>query len=149
MESIIQNFKEKGLPFIIVHWELFLALLIVLGIILVFERKAKINSASTLDPQRAIEWINHQHAVIIDIRDREAFRKGHIINSESIEPTNVVSVITQGKQYENKPILIVCAQGVSSAKIASQLKKEGVEKVAILKGGIQSWTSADLPLEKK
>ena len=112
----------------------------------------KTNSAAAINPQKAIEWINRQSAHVIDIRDREAFRKGHIINSESIEPANVVTVVTQGKQaekYKNHPILIVCAAGVSSQKIATELKKEGVENVAILKGGIQAWTSADLPLEKK
>ncbi len=148
----MNNLMTNGWPFIVSHWELFIALFVVLGIILVFERKAKAGSAVALNPQQAVDWMNRQQAIVIDIRDREAFRKGHIINSESMEPANVVSVVTEGKQaekYKDKPILIVCAQGVSAAKTAALLKKAGIEKVAILKGGIQAWTAADLPLDKK
>jgi rhodanese-related sulfurtransferase len=148
MENILNNFMEKGWPFIVNHWELFAALVVVLAVILVFERKAKAEGPSVLDPQSAVGWINHEQAIVIDIRDRDAFRKGHIINSESIQPANVVTAV-KGEKYKDKPILIVCAQGISSAKTAALLKKEGIEKVATLKGGIQAWKSADLPLEKK
>lgn len=148
MENIVKNFMEKGWPFMVSHWELFAALVVVLAAILFFERKTKAESASVLDPQSAVGWINHENAVVIDIRDRDAFRKGHIINSESIEPANVLTAI-KAEKYKDKPILVVCNQGVSSAKTAALLKKEGIEKVATLKGGIQAWKSADLPLEKK
>lgn len=149
MDNFVQQFTEKGLPFIQGHWELFAGLLVILIVIFIFEKKTKANNAESIDPQTAVEWINRQNAIVIDIRDREAFRKGHIINSESIEPANVVSAITQAEKYRNNPVLIVCAQGLSAMKTAAQLKKEGWDKVAVLKGGIQAWVSADLPLEKK
>lgn len=142
---------EQLLQFFIAHWQLSAALVIILAAISVFEWKIKANGALSITPQMAIEWINRQDAVVVDIRDKESFRKGHIIHSQSIEPNNVVSALTQGKdakKYKDKPILVVCAKGISAEKTATLLKKEGVAKVAILKGGISSWMAADLPLEK-
>lgn len=148
---LIDNYMNQFLQFLTNHWQLFACLVVILGIILVFELKMQAGNAASISPQTAVDWINHQDAVIIDIRDREAFRKGHIVNSQSIEPANVVMALTTEKNTEknkSKPILVVCTQGISSQKTAALLKKEGFEKVAVLKGGINSWTAADLPLEK-
>ena len=142
---------HQGVPFFIHHWPLFVSLVLLLIVILVFELQAKAKGPAIIDPSTAVEWMNHQSAIVIDIRDKEAFRKGHIIHSQSIEPAHVVSTVTDEKQaekYRDKPILLVCAQGVSAQKTAVLLQKEGIEKVAVLKGGIQAWTAADLPLEK-
>ncbi len=141
---------EQFLQFATAHWQLFLALLVILGAILVFELKTQADSVA-ISPQTAIDWINRQEAVVVDIRSQEAFAKGHIIHSQSILTNDVVAALTQGKnanKYKNKPILVVCARGIQAEKTAALLKKEGLEKVAILKGGIEGWIAADLPLEK-
>ncbi len=146
MENLFNNFDLATFwPFVMSHSALFAGLVVVLGVILVFEIKAKAGNAKVIDTQMAIEWINRHEAVVIDIRDKEAFRKGHIINAQSVEPAHVLEKL---EFYKNKPLIVVCAQGISAQKTAALLKKEGLEQVAILKGGIQAWVDADLPLEK-
>lgn len=133
------------------HWQLFGCLVLILVMILVFEIKMKGENAPSLTTQEAIEWINRKDAFVVDIRPQEAFRKGHILNSQSVEPNAVVKMLTEGKgaaKYKGKPILVICTQGIQAQKTAALLKKAGMADVAILKGGINSWISADLPLEK-
>ena len=49
------------------------------------------------------------------------------------------------EKYKDKPIIVVCAAGVTAAKVASQLVKANFSQVKLLKGGMNSWTGAGLP----
>lgn len=46
----------------------------------------------------------------------------------------------------SKPILLVCANGVQSAKASKALKVSGRSEVYSLEGGIDAWQQAGLPL---
>ena len=46
----------------------------------------------------------------------------------------------------SKPILLVCANGVQSAKASKALKASGRSEVYSLEGGIDAWQQAGLPL---
>lgn len=140
------------LEFIVHHWQLFVALFAVLGLIFWMEWQIKAGGAPAISPQMLVEWMNHQNACVIDIRAPETFQKGYIIHSECMNPLHIVTAITQGKgasKYKDKPIVLVCSQGIQSPKIAASLMKDGIARVAVLKGGINAWIEADLPLEKK
>lgn len=134
---------EQFLQFAQAHWQLFAALFVIAIAITVFELQSQANSLA-ITPQVAVNWINHEQAIVVDIRNQESFAKGHIIGSKSIPSENIATAL----KHKNKPVLIVCTRGSESEKSALVLKKAGVEKVAILKGGIESWVAAELPLEK-
>jgi hydroxyacylglutathione hydrolase len=48
----------------------------------------------------------------------------------------------------NSPIVLQCASGIRSHIAASYLQRHGFQNVANLKGGIEAWTRADLPVEE-
>lgn len=140
------------LQFVINHWPLFVALFAVLGLIFWVEWQIKAGNAPAISPQMLVEWMNHQDACVIDIRAPETFQKGYIIHSECMNPLHIITALTQGKnasKYKDKPLVLVCSQGIQSPKIAASLVKDGISRVAVLKGGINAWIAADLPLEKK
>ena len=132
--------------FIINHWELWLALVVVLLLIFINEFLAQKKRAKELSPQAAVNLINHDNAVIIDLRDSDSFRKGHII--DAIQATADDFEQQKMDKYKTKTLLLVCARGLQSAALATKLREQGFSQPMVLAGGIAAWQAADLPLIK-
>ena len=131
--------------FIINHWQLWLAFVLILLAVLVNELISKKNKAKELSPQAVVSLINEENAVVMDIRDKESFNKGHIIDSINARTED----LEQAKidKYKNKTIILVCARGLQAQTAAVKLRNRGFQ-TAVLHGGITSWQQADLPLVK-
>lgn len=132
--------------FVTNHWELWLALLVVLILILINEKHAQKNRAQEISPQKAIELINHDNAVVFDLRDLDNFQKGHILNA--IRATQEDFEQERMKKYKTKTILLVCPRGAHSSELAAKLRDQGFSKPLSLAGGISAWQKAELPLTK-
>ncbi|KTD24526.1 MULTISPECIES: rhodanese-like domain-containing protein [Legionella] len=132
--------------FITNHWGLWLALAIVLVLIFINELFTQRKKAKEISPQTAVNLINHENAVIVDLRDAELFRKGHIIDAVRATPDD----FTQQRmdKYKTKPIILVCSRGLQSAQLATKLQTQGFSKLMVLAGGIAGWQTAELPLVK-
>ena len=55
------------------------------------------------------------------------------------------------KKLENskdKPIIVVCAMGNQARGTANAMLKDGFANVSVLKGGMNAWQSASLPVSK-
>ena len=133
--------------FITHHWELCLALLGILLVIAINEFYEQKKGAKALSPIATVHKINHDNAVIIDVRELEPYRAGHIIDSIRVSPDDVKQKHLD--KYKKKPIILVCARGVQSAALATTLQKQGfAEPIMVLAGGIAAWQAASLPLVK-
>ena len=130
--------------FILHHWELCLALFGVLGLILINEHLTKKQGPQACSTSEAIEAINHQNAMVIDLREAEAFQAGHVVGSKNLpgEPFGKL------EKHKEKPLLLICARGLQSTALAVKLRKQGFTNVMILTGGITAWKTANLPLSK-
>lgn len=137
---------ENIQQFIIHHWELWLALFIILVLILVNEWFSKKRQAPQLSPTQVVQSINNDDATIIDLRDIEAYRQGHIIQALRATPED----FNQKKmdKYKNKSLILVCAKSQQSMLLAAKLQRDGFEQVAILQGGFAAWQEAGLPTVK-
>ncbi|MDI9819128.1 MULTISPECIES: rhodanese-like domain-containing protein [unclassified Legionella] len=132
--------------FITNHWVLWFALVIVLLLIFINELIAQKKRAKELSPQEAVNLINHEEAVIIDLRDADTFRKGHIIDSVRASAEDFAQ--QRMDKYKTKPLILVCARGLQSAQLAAKLREKGFSAPMTLAGGIAAWQAADLPLTK-
>ena len=132
--------------FIINHWVLWLALVVVLLLIFINEKLAQTKRAKELSPQTAVNLINNDNAVVIDLRDTDTFRKGHII--DSIRATADDFNQQRMDKYKEKPLILVCARGLQSGSLAAKLRGQGFSQPMVLAGGIDAWKAADLPLIK-
>ena len=132
--------------FIINHWALWLALVVVLLLIFINEKLAQKKRAKELSPQTAVNLINNDNAVVIDLRDTDTFRKGHII--DSIRATADDFNQQRMDKYKEKPLILVCSRGLQSGPLAAKLKQQGFSQPMVLAGGIDAWQAADLPLIK-
>ncbi len=137
---------EQLIQFATNHWPLCVALIIVLASILVNELISMKTRGKELTTAAAVDMINHENAVVIDLRDVEAFRAGHIIDSirASVEDFNLQRM----DKYKDKPVILVCARGLQSAPLAVKLRHQGFSKPMVLAGGIATWQTDNLPLVK-
>jgi rhodanese-related sulfurtransferase len=109
------------------------------------ELRRKAGAISTVEPQAAVSLINAD-AVIIDLRNPEAFARGHIVNAKNIPIDELDANQEKLSKMKSNSILAVCDAGVTSKRAVDTLRKSGMESVYGLKGGITAWTAANLPL---
>ena len=128
------------------HWQLSVALVVILVIIFINELVSQKKRGKELSTSAAVEMINHENAVIFDIRDADAFRAGHIIDAihASADDFNQKRM----DKYKTKPIILVCARGLQSASLAAKVREKGFVQAMVLSGGMAAWQTAALPLIK-
>ena len=126
-------------------------LLISAGLILSFlllifnELKIKKQHIATVDPFKAVQLINIG-ANVLDLRSADIFKKGHIVNSKNMTEEQISS---KKKSLGNKTTIIVCETGESSSKLVNDIRSSGIDNVYGIRGGINSWSEANMPLVSK
>jgi rhodanese-related sulfurtransferase len=138
---------EQFITFVMQHWLLWLAFLIVLVLIIVEESRGALTGVPRISPQEATQLLNRQDAVIVDIREMPAYESGHIIGALHASIKAFDDELPKLEKLKDKPIIIVCATGQESFKLANKLRKQGFQ-VNILAGGLNAWRNAGLPLVK-
>jgi rhodanese-related sulfurtransferase len=134
--------------FISSHLLLSLATAIVLALVMVVEFLRAKRVSSQLTPLQATQMINHDHAVVIDIRPSDAYRGGHIIDAASFTPGEIRDNAKKLEKWKTKPIILVCGNGLESQKLAALLLKRGYNAYS-LASGMRAWSEAQMPLVKE
>lgn len=109
------------------------------------ELRRKASGLIHIEPQQAVKLINSD-AAVIDIRSTEAYAGGHIVNAKNIPLDELDANREKLGKMKSKAIVAVCDAGTSSAKAVDALRKQGFESVYGLKGGMNGWTQAGLPV---
>ena len=122
----------------------------VAGLLIHHQVKDKISGIKNITTQEATMLINKQDAVVIDIRSKEEFQKGHIVNAKNIP----LSQIDKGnlaaiENHKQTPIIVVCDTGTRSASAAAKLVKAEFSQVTNLFAGMSGWKASNLPTTKK
>lgn len=133
--------------FISHHAELSAAAVIIFTLLLIVEYLRARQKAVSINPAQATQLINHQHAVVIDIRDPDSFKQGHIVDAHSMTSQDARGNNKKIEKYKNKPVIVVCHNGQESQKVAASLLKQGYNAYSI-SGGIRAWVNAQMPLVK-
>lgn len=131
------------------HWSLVILLIITIIAIFIVESLFQGASKDDVDPQAAVQLMNHDHAAVIDIRTKNLFDEGHIIGSIHLPLDEVSASVKRLSKYKNKPVIIVSVDGQDSVKARAILTKNEFTQVKTLKGGISAWRNAELPLDKQ
>jgi rhodanese-related sulfurtransferase len=101
-----------------------------------------------LSPSELTRMINHENAILFDVRNSDDFESGHIINAKNFPGSELDTKEKELEKYKDKTVIAYCIAGMTSPKVARILKGKQFEQVYVLKGGIQAWQSANLPLSK-
>jgi rhodanese-related sulfurtransferase len=117
------------------------------ALVMLNEIRLKSQGLGNISNADAVRLIN-RGAVVIDVREPEAYRHGHIANARNVQMAELQANPDALKRQKKKVLLAVCENGATSAKAAGMLRKAGYEKVFSLKGGLSGWRSDNLPLVK-
>jgi len=102
----------------------------------------------TINSRETIRMMNHQDAVLLDIRKTGEFSNGHILGAGNIPADSIGEQQTEMAKYKGKPVILCCENGNDSIRIGRMLKMQGIEKIYCMKGGLQAWRAANLPLTR-
>ena len=128
--------------FLAQEWLLVSALLVV--VIMLFTHESR-RSGPSLSPQQAINMVNGEDGVFLDLRDAGEFKKGHIVGAVNIPGTKLPERMVELDKYKNKPVVLVCKMGQQSGTAGKQLKAAGFERVYKMSGGMMEWGNLQLP----
>jgi rhodanese-related sulfurtransferase len=93
------------------------------------------------------QLVNKENGLVIDIRSKDDFTKGHITDSIHILASDIKAGNLSGvESHKVDPIIVVCRAGQTAQAAADDLVKAGFEKVNVLTNGITAWNEANLPL---
>ena len=129
------------------NWIYLLGIIIVI-ISLFSDSISSTSGAKNIQVPEITHIVNHQKGIVIDVRNKDEFAKGHIANSKNIPFSELESKLEKIKKWHKNPIVIICDNGVESRKAVKTLIKEGVENLHVLVGGLNDWRKENLPLVK-
>ena len=129
------------------HPLLFLALVGITIMLVAGEIQQRIGGVKNVGPVDATRMLNHDNAVMIDMRKLKDYQSGHIVNAVHLPECND-STLGKLERFRKQPLIVYCRSGQRSNGICSKLRKQGFEPVYNLKGGVLAWQNANLPLSK-
>ncbi|MBA6328698.1 rhodanese-like domain-containing protein [Colwellia sp. MB02u-6] len=123
--------------------------LFIVLMIIVMTVRIQMSPIKQLSTQQMTFLINRESGVVVDSRSEKDFKAGHIVDALHLGNDKVSkNEFSSLEKHKDNPIIIVCSAGMSAGKVASQLAKAGFTRVSLLKGGMNAWLSAGLPVTK-
>ena len=108
----------------------------------------RIRGVNEVSCAEALQLINHKEACILDVREPDEFKGGHLLNAKLIPLGKLRERIGELERYREKPVVVVCRSGQRSATACALLGKDGFAQVYNLSGGVMAWQKTSLPLER-
>ncbi|MCQ9615585.1 rhodanese-like domain-containing protein [Paenalcaligenes niemegkensis] len=125
---------------------LILVVAVASGIMLLLPAFTKGRTGRSIPTDEAVQKMNQDGAVLIDIRSADQFKAAHIAQAQNISLTDLES--KTASFAKDKAIVVVCEHGRNAPKAVASLRKLGFEQVFSLEGGQQGWVQAGLPVKK-
>lgn len=132
--------------FIVNHWMLSTAFVVLAWLVFSDSINRRLSGLQPLGASQAVNMVNQNKGLFIDVRDTSEYEKEHIADSLNLPLSQLAE--TEPKQLKDKtqPLVIVCASGQRARSAAKQLRGKGFEQVYVLTGGLSAWKEAKLPL---
>ena len=137
---------DRLFEFVVNHYILVSLFVAFLVAILILESR---RGGAKISAQGAVNLINKDEAVVVDIRDRKEFGEGRITGSINIPLNSLKSRVGELSKFKDKQIIVADKMGQHSALAVKQLNAEGFSNVVRLNGGVADWKASNLPLVKK
>jgi len=115
------------------------AIIIVFAVLLIYTIIRTIRQSrylKVLDEQEFRQ--NYRKAQLIDVREPQEFKNGHILGARNIPATQMKQRLVEIRP--DKPVYLYCQGGTRSARAAQLLHKKGYKHIYQLKGGFKKWT---------
>lgn len=131
------------------HPFLVMAFVVLLGLTFFNELKIATQKFASLTPAAAVQLMNSDDVVVLDVREPNETVGGKIAKAIQIPVGAVTKRIGELEKHKEKTLLVYCKTGARSGMACRELSKNGFDKVFSLSGGITAWQEAHLPISKK
>jgi len=131
--------------FVIDNWALILVAL-TSGLMLAWP--ALRGGGGSLTPTAAVQLINREKAVVVDVCESHEYAAGHVSGAKHIPLSQLANQLPAVVKNKDVPVIFVCQSGMRSGSAARIAKGLGYAKALSLSGGLAAWRAASLPVEK-
>jgi rhodanese-related sulfurtransferase len=136
------------MQFIINNWYLILGVVVVLGMLVWGPLTQLLHGVQHVTSAEAIRLMNHEKGLLVDVREPDEYRGGHIPNALSLPLSGLAAGLKQIEKHKARPLIVCCRTSQRSARAAVTLRKQGFASVQVLAGGITAWQGENLPVER-
>jgi rhodanese-related sulfurtransferase len=134
------------MPFVVQNWALLLIAL-VSGALLLWPGIAK-SARPGVSPDGAVQLINREKAVVVDVSETEEFAASHIKGARNVPVGQLEQRLPEVVKNKTLPVILVCPNGARANRALGLAKTLGYDKAVVLGGGLRAWKEANLPVEK-
>ena len=103
-------------------------------------------AASGISPTEAVQCMNREKGVVIDVCSADEYAQGHIKGAVNVPLDELETRLDKAVKNKSTPVIMVCAAGARSKRAQAMAQKLGYEKVHSLQGGLKAWKEANLPV---
>lgn len=103
---------------------------------------------SGLTPDAAVQLMNREKAIVVDVSEAEEFAAGHIAGARNVPVNDLQQRLPEVVKNKTVPLILVCASGARAQRCLATAKSLGYDKAVVLGGGLRAWKEANLPVEK-
>ena len=136
------------IEFLVEYWYLFAMLGVILVLLAIDPSARGPAGAKAVSALQLPQVQSRESGIVVDIRDREAYKGGHIAQSINLPLSELENSLAKLKKHKNKAIILTCEAGNRTGKAAAILRKNEYENIYVLTGGLNAWRKENLPLEK-
>ena len=101
-----------------------------------------------ISPAAAVQLINRERAVVIDVCDPAEYTAEHVGGAKNIPLAELEAKLPTTVKNKATPLVLVCASGMRAGRAVAVARKLGYDKADALSGGLKAWREANLPIEK-
>ena len=105
-------------------------------------------TAGGLSTANAVQLINRERAVVVDVSETEEFAQGHVGGAKNVPVGQLEQRLPEVVKNKTLPLILICPNGARANRALAVAKKLGYEKAQVLAGGLKAWKEANLPVEK-
>ena len=131
------------------HPFLVLAFVVLLALVFFNEFKIATQRFASLSPAGAVQLMNKEDVVVLDVREPSETAGGKISKAIQIPVGALKTRIGELEKHKDKTVLVYCKTGARAGAACKELGRNGFEKVYTLSGGMAAWQEAHLPISKK
>ncbi len=104
--------------------------------------------AGSLNTTQAVQLMNRDKAVVVDVSEPAEFAAGHVIGAKNVPLADFEAKLPGAVKNKATQLILVCANGARSNRAVATAKKLGYENAQSLTGGMGAWRAASLPVQK-
>ena len=144
---MLDRSERRFVSFFLDNWMLF-AVALASGGMLLWPTLTTGGGAAGVNPAEAVQLINREKAVVVDVCSAEEFAAGHVTGAKNVPLDELEAKLAGTVKNKTLPLSRVCATGARANRALPVAKKLAYEQAQAMAGGLKAWKEANLPLEK-